>query len=157
MMKLRDRLLPFAEPTGSPWGLLRSELQFASQQNQIVCDVDVIKGFREAGRESKDLRARQQFVERALCSHTIAFEERQVSCLGANQIVASIVGRPDNNIMRREYFERAAQNRRREVWTVAIERDDVLPAGGSEVSKNGGESCCETFAFLCHDLHCIAE
>ena len=58
--------------------------------------------------------------------------------------------------MRGEYFERAVQNRRSEVWTVAIEGDDVLPAGGSEVSKNRGESCCETFAFLRYDLYCIA-
>jgi hypothetical protein len=42
------------------------------------------------------------------------------------------------------------------VWTVAIEGDDVLPAGGGEVSKNRGESCCETFAFLRYDLYCIA-
>jgi hypothetical protein len=79
-----------------------------------------------------------------------------VSGLGANQIVASIVGWPDNHIIRGEYFERVVQNRRREVWTVAIKCDDVLPAGGSEMPKNGGQSCCETFAFLRHDLHCIA-
>ncbi len=86
---------------------------------------------------------------------TIAFEERQVSGLGANQIVASIVGWPNNHVMRGEYFERAVQNRRCEVWSVAIECDDLLPAGGSEMSKNGGESCCETFAFLRHDSHRI--
>jgi len=58
--------------------------------------------------------------------------------------------------MRGEYFERAVQNRRREVRTVAIEGDDVLPPGGSEMSKNRAESCCETFAFLRDNLHCIA-
>ncbi len=78
-----------------------------------------------------------------------------MSGLGANQIVASIVGWPDNHVMRGEFFERAVQNRRRKVWTVAIECDDVLPAGGSELSKNRGESCCETFAFLRHDPHRI--
>ncbi len=51
-----------------------------------------------------------------------------MSGLGANQIVASIVGWPDNHVMRGEYFERALQNRRREVWTVAIECDDVPAA-----------------------------
>jgi hypothetical protein len=56
-----------------------------------------------------------------------------------------------------EYFERAVQNGRREVWTVAIEGDDVPPAGGSEVSKNRGESCGKTFSFLRNDLHCITE
>src|SRR5437667_1949705 len=153
MTKLRDCLLPFAEPARSLWGLRGSEPQFPSQQNQVVCDVDVIEGFREAGRESKDLRARQQSVERTPCSHTIAFEERRVSGLGANQIVTSIVGWPDNHVMRGEYFERAVQNRRCKVWTVAIECNDVLLAGGSELSKNRGESCRETFAFLRYDPH----
>src|SRR5580692_6369608 len=136
MMKLRDCLLPFAEPTGSPRGLLRSELQFASQQNQIVGDIDVIEGFREARREFKGLRAREQSVECAAGSHTVAFEERRVSRLGADQIVASIVGWPDNHVMRRKCFERALQNQWREVWTVAIECDDVLSAVGSEMSKD---------------------
>jgi hypothetical protein len=49
MTKLRDCLLPFAEPASSPWGFRGSEKQFPSQQNQVVCDVDVIEGFREAG------------------------------------------------------------------------------------------------------------
>jgi hypothetical protein len=155
--KLRDYLLPFSEPACSPWRLRGSELQFPSQQNQIVCDVDVVEGLREAGREFKDLRARQQSVQRTPCSHAIALEERRVSGLGANKIVASIVGWPDNHVMRGEYFERAVQNRRSEVWTVAIEGNDVLPAGGRELSKNRGESCCETFSFLRYDLHCITE
>src|SRR5438034_413999 len=49
MTKLRDSLLPFAEPACSPRGLRGSEPQFPSQQNQIVCDIDVIEGLREAG------------------------------------------------------------------------------------------------------------
>ena len=49
MAKLRDCLLPFAEPARSPWRLRGSEPQFSSQQNQIVCDVDVVEGLREAG------------------------------------------------------------------------------------------------------------
>ncbi len=156
MTKLRDCLLPFAEPACGPWGLRRNEPQFPGQQNQVICNVDVIARFREAGREFKGLRARQQSVERTPCSHRVAFEERRVNGLGANQIVASIVGWSDNHVMRGEYFERAVQNRRREMWTVAIECDDVLPVGGSEMSKNRSESCGETFAFLRHDLHFIA-
>jgi len=38
--------------------------------------------------------------------------------------------------MREEYFERRCPNGRSEVGTVAIEHDDVLPAGRSEVSKS---------------------
>ena len=156
MTKLRDCLLPFAEPACSPWSLRGSEPQFPSQKNQVVCNVDVIERFREAGREFKDLSARQQSVERTACSHRIAFEQRRVSGLGANQIVAPIVRWPDNHVMRGKYFERAVQNRRREVWTVAIECDHLVPAGGSEMPKNRDESRRETFAFLRHDLHSIA-
>src|SRR5271166_2888045 len=123
MLKLCDCLLPFAEPTGSPWSLLRSELQFASQQNQIVSDIDIVEGFRKAGGQVERVCAREQSVERTPRSHTIAFEERRVRGFGANQIVASIVGRPHNHVLRDEYLERAVQNRRREVWTVAIEGD----------------------------------
>src|SRR5271165_6118966 len=155
MTKLHKCLLPFAEPVCSPWGLRGSELQFPSELKQIVRDIDVVEGFREAGRKFKSLRACQQSVERAPCSHAIGFEKRSVSGFRANQIVASIVGWPDNLVMRGEYFERAVQNRWREVWTVAIECDDVLPDGGSEMSKNRGEPCCETFAFLGHNLRAI--
>src|SRR5690242_11039651 len=155
MAKLRDCFLPFAEPDRSPWGLRGSESQFLSQPNQVACDVYVIEGFREAGCEFKGLRARQQSVERSSCSHPIAFEERRVSSFGASQIVASIVGWPDYDVMLGEYFERAVQNRRREVRAVAIECDDVLLAVGSELSKNGGESCRKTFAVLRDDRHRI--
>src|SRR6202790_1515461 len=136
MMKLRDCLLPFSEPTGSPWGFLRSEFQFASQQNQVIGDIDVIEGFREARREFKGLRASQQSVERTPGSHTVAFEERCVSGLCTNQIVASIVGWPDNYVMCGENLKRAVQNQWREMWTVTVECDDLLSARGSEMSKN---------------------
>src|SRR5260370_7186502 len=43
MAKLRDCLLPFAEPARSPWRLRGSEPQFPSHQNQHVCDADVVE------------------------------------------------------------------------------------------------------------------
>ena len=156
MTKLRDFLLPLAEPGCRSWRLRWSEPQLLGQQNQIVRDVDVVDGFGAARCKFKDLNAGQQSVKRAPCSHTSAFEERRVSGLGANQIVASIVGWPDHYVVRGEYLERAVQNRRRKVWTVAIEGDDVPLPGGSKVSKNRGESRGETFAFLRHDRHAIA-
>src|SRR5215470_16470928 len=154
--KLRDCWLPIAKPDGSPWCLRRSQSQFPSQQNQIIGDVDVVEGFCAARRQLKDLNARQQSVKRAPCSHTIIFEERRVSGLRANEIVTSVVGRADNHIMCGEYFERALQNRRCKVWAVAIERNDVLPAGGSEVSKDRSESCREALTLLRYDRNGIA-
>ena len=154
---MRDRLLPFAEPGCSPWSFCRGKLQLPSQQNQVVCNVDVVEGFREASGESKGFRAREQSVQGTFCSHRIAFEERGMGSFGANQIVAAIVGWPDDDLVRGKYFERALENGRSEVRTIAIECDDALPAGGSEMSKDRGESCCETFAFLRDDLHCVAQ
>jgi len=67
------------------------------------------------------------------------------------------MGWPDNHVVRSEYFERTVQNRRREVWAIAIEREDMLLASGSEMSKYRGKSGSETFAFLRHDLHRIPQ
>jgi hypothetical protein len=53
MTKLHECLLPFAEPVCSPRGLRGSELQFLSELKQIVRDIDVVEGFREAGRKFK--------------------------------------------------------------------------------------------------------
>src|SRR5215469_4893955 len=148
MANLRNNVLPFAEPSRSSRRLRGSELQFLSQPNQIVCDVDVIKWFRKADGEFKRLGARQQSVKRAPRSHAITLEERRVSSLCANQIVTSVVGWPHHQVMPCEHLKRGVQNRGREMWTVAIESDHVLPVGGCEVSKDRGESCGETFAFL---------
>jgi hypothetical protein len=49
MAKLRDCSLPLIEPARSPWRLRGSEPQFASKQNQIICDIDVVEAFRETG------------------------------------------------------------------------------------------------------------
>ncbi len=64
-----------------------------------------------------------------------------MNSFGANEIVASIVGWPYDDVMRGEYFERALEDGPSEVRTIAIECDDVLPAGGSEMSKDRGERC----------------
>ncbi len=153
---MRDCFLPFAAPARSSWRLRGSEPQFPSQKNQIVCDVDVVERFRKASGEFKGPRARQQSVERAPGSHSISFKERRVSGLGANQIVASIMSWPDHHVMRDEYFKCVLQNGRSEVWTITVERNDMLVSGGSEVSKNRSKSCGETFAFLRYDLHGIS-
>jgi hypothetical protein len=41
------------------------------------------------------------------------------------EIIASVVGRPDNHVMRREGFERFFKNRRRQVRTVAVEGNNA--------------------------------
>src|SRR6516162_3228856 len=145
------------EPRRGSRCLAWSELQFPSQQNQIVCDVDVVERLCAAYCKFKDLKAGQQPVERVSSSHTITFEQRGISSLSANQVVASIVGWPDNYVVRSQYFEGVLQNRRRKVWTIAIERVDVLSAGRSELSTNRGESGGKALTVLRHDRHCIAQ
>src|SRR5215813_1533309 len=131
-------MFPLAEPPRSPWRLLWRAPQLSGQPNQIVCDVNVIEPFGEGGGKFKEVCARKQSIERALRSHTVVFEQRRVGSFGSNQIVASIVSRPDNHVMRSQYFKRLHQNCRCKVRTVAIERDDLLPAAPSEVPKYGG-------------------
>ena len=157
MIQLHNGSLPFAEPGGSPRRLCGSELQFLGQQKQIVSNVNVVERFRQAGGEFKILCACQQSVERAPGSHTIAFEKGRMGGLGSNQVVAAIVGRPDYHVVRGEHFERAVENRRREVWSIAVEGDDVSPTGGCKMPKDRGESCRETIALLRHDLDRITD
>src|SRR5262249_4060021 len=95
--------------------------------------------------------AYEQSLERGPGTHVVAFEKCRMCSLGADKIVASIVGWPDNHIIAGEDFEGAIQNRRREMWTVAIEGDHMLPAR-SKVSKDRGESCREAGALLRLDL-----
>jgi len=55
-----------------------------------------------------------------------------VSRLGPDEVVTSIVGRPDDHVMRSEEFEGFLQNSRWQVRAVAVERDDPLAAAGGD-------------------------
>src|SRR5690242_14882828 len=125
------------------------------QQKQIVCDVDVIKGFSEASGKLQRVCACQQPFQRAAGSEPISFEQRKVSCFCADKIIASIVSRPDNHVVPRKYFEGIVQNCWRKVRTVTVEGNNVLPADGNEVAKHGGESSSQPFTLLRRDLHRI--
>jgi hypothetical protein len=45
-------------------------------------------------------------------------------------------------------FERAFENRTREVWAIAVEGDDASLMTCCEVRKDGSETCGQTFTFL---------
>src|SRR5689334_20293502 len=105
----------------------------------------------------EDFGAHQQSVERASCPHSVTFEERWVGRLGADKVVASIVGWAYNDVVRRQHFEGTVENRRREVWTITVERDDMPASGGCEMSKDGDKSCRESLAFLRDHLYRFTE
>src|SRR5262249_5328486 len=157
MTQLPDCAYPVDEPSCRSRRLRRRGLKFPSKANQVVRDVNVVEGLCEARRQLKGLGSRQQFVERAPCSHPIVFEERRMGSLGADKIVASVVGRPDNHIARSQSRKSAIQNQRREVWAIAVEGNNALLDGSGEMCKNRIESRGKAFTLLSYDLSCSAQ
>src|SRR5215469_2967952 len=121
----------------------------------LLCDD--VKRFGKTRGELKEPDTRQQFVERAFCPHFIAPEESRVGSLRANKIIASVMCRSDNHVTGGESLKSPLQNRCWQVWTVAIEGNDVPLASRGEVTKNIGECCCQALTFLRNNLHPIAE
>ena len=97
----------------------------------------------------------QQSLERALGAHPIAFEKRWMGGLGPDEIIAAVMCRSDNHVVRDERFERASKNRSRQMRAVAVERNDALPARRCEVCKHRGQACRKAFSLLRHDTHPI--
>ena len=56
--------------------------------------------------------------------------------LGAYEIVAAILCRPNNQVVRGECLESAPKNRSRQMRAVAVEGNDALPAKRREVCKH---------------------
>src|SRR5690242_1795821 len=68
--------------------------------------------------------------------------------LCSDEIVASVVSRSDNQIMRRYGFECSLQNRHRQVWTIAVEGNGGSLMFSWEVRKHRSETRSQTFTFL---------
>src|SRR5262245_45950281 len=75
----------------------------------------------------------------------------------SDQIVASVMSRPDNHVVCSEALKSAFQNRRRQVWAIAVERDHGMLVSRREVCKNRGESRCKALTLLGHDLRSISQ
>jgi len=72
---------------------------------------------------------------------------------GTNEIIASVVRRSDNNVAIRQRAERALKHGRRQVWTVAVKRDDVPMAGAREVHEHRGKARRKAVTDLRHNGH----
>ena len=73
--------------------------------------------------------------------------------LGPDEIVAAVVCRSDNHVVRGERLERALKNRSRQMRAVAVEGNDALLARRCEVCKHRGQACRKALSFLRHDTH----
>ncbi len=73
-----------------------------------------------------------------------------MSGLGADEIIASVMCRSDNHVVRSKRLESIFQDRSRQVWAVAVERDHAL-LPRCKMCKHRGESCRKAFSLLRHD------
>src|SRR5439155_23525073 len=127
---------------------LRSETQLLRQAAQVVCDVDVIKTICKADRKLQSSCARQESLQRAAGTHSVACEKRRMRSLCPDEIVASVVRWSNDYVMRGQRFERVFENRTRQVWTVAVERNGALPTRCCEVCEHRGQACRKALTFL---------
>jgi len=76
-----------------------------------------------------------------------------MGCLRTHEIVAAVVRRSDNEIARGKRVERDLEHGRRQVWAVAIERDDTPTARHREVREHRSEARGKAITDLRHDAH----
>ena len=143
-------LLPLFQPRRRSRRPGRSKPEFRGKASQVVLQVNVVEGICEANGKLQPTSARQQGVERAVGSHPVAMEKRGMGSLRPNEIIAAVMCRSNNHVVRGEHLERARENRNRQMRAVAVEGNDALPARRCEVCKHRGQAaarpspCCAT-------------
>src|SRR5581483_10267524 len=93
--------------------------------------------------------------------HSVVCEKRWMRRRGPDEIVASVVRWSNDYVVRGQRFERAFENRTRQVWAVAVKGDDASLMIfslmiGREVRKHRSEACSKTFTFLRNDARLVA-
>src|SRR5579862_3647991 len=68
--------------------------------------------------------------------------------LCSDEIVASVVSRSDDQVVRCYCFECSFQNTGRQMWAIAVEGNYASGTMRREVCKHRSEACGKTFAFL---------
>src|SRR5205823_12044064 len=97
----------------------------------------------------------QQCLKRIRRSHPVAAEKLWMCGPRTDKIVAAIARGPDNYVVRGECLERPHKYGRWQVWAVAVECDDALPASCREVCERRGEACRKALTLLRHNAHSI--
>ena len=103
---------------------------------EVALHVDVVEGIGEANGKLQSASTGEQGLKRTVSAHAVAIEKRWMSGLGADQIIAAIMCRSNHQVVPGERLERALKHRRRQVWAVAVEGNDTLPARRCEVRKH---------------------
>src|SRR5260370_19342494 len=147
------RELPFFKPRRRAWRPCRSQPQLLCQPSQVVSYINIVKRICETYRKLKSSCTRQESLQRAAGAQSVAREKRRMRSLGPYEIVASVVCWSHDYVMCGQRFERVFENRTRQVWAVAVERNGaslmcVSLLIGCEVRKHRSEACGKTFAFL---------
>src|SRR6516164_7231213 len=121
-------MLPLFQPSRRSRRTCRSKPEFSGEAGQVALHVNVVEGFCKAYGKLQPASARQQSVERAVGSHSVALEKRGVGSLRPNQIVAAIMGGSDNHVVGDEQLECAGENCNRQMRAITVEGDNALPA-----------------------------
>src|SRR4029077_10877827 len=92
--------------------------------------------------------ARQESLQRAAGAHSVACEKRRMRSLCPDEIIASVVRWSNDYVMGDQRFERAFENRTRQVWAVAVEGNNASWMTFCEVRKHRSEARSKTLTFL---------
>src|SRR2546423_6251092 len=82
-------------------------------------------------------------------------EQRRMSSLCPDKIVASVVCWSNDYVMCGQRFERVFENRTRQVWAVAVEGNGASLMTFCEVCEHRGEPSGKTFTFLGNYPHFV--
>src|SRR6516164_901109 len=106
-------------------------------------------------RQLKRSRARQESLQCATGAHPVARKECGMRSLCPYKIVASIVCRPDHQVVRGKRLERVLENGTWQMRAVAVEGDDALPIL-CEVRKHRSQACRKTLTLLFHHARSVS-
>ncbi len=135
---------------------MRSEPQFGGELRQVGGHVDIVERIGEANRKSEGAGAREQRFKRIRCSQAIAGEKAGMRGRCADEIIAAVVSRTDDDVAGGKCFECVSEYGRRQVRAVAVERNDAVRACRREMRKHRREPRRESVTRLRDDVNFVA-
>src|SRR6266446_5912795 len=99
--------------------------QLGGKPAQVRGHVDVVPGFGESHRQSERARVPEQRIASVDRAERRRVEEARVHRRRADEIVAAILGRSHHHLVRLEKLEGRLEDRKRQMRTVAVDRDDA--------------------------------
>ena len=147
---------PGIEGSGQSLAALLAQMVGEGRGLEIVSNVNIVKRSYERYGKLKRSRVRQESLQRAAGTHSVAYEKRGIRSLRPDEIVASVVGWSNDYVMRGQGFERVFENSTRQVWAVAVESNGASLMIFCEVRKHRCEGGGKTYTFLGNYARCVA-